>query len=154
MNAQLTRVALLFIPQQTNVYLRFGRPERESIIDDRRRLAEFAPESVFCRIRWEANDYGTTLWQLSVMQAVAPGEKLQRIAGVLPGGTLLLHVDSARSVQSVLRLIDAIEGLKVDPADVAPGYWRMVHNRTAARVEVGPFTHDRHAAYLLRKHTA
>ena len=150
MSAQLTCVALVFIPERMNVYLRFGHPVAERIIDAQRRVAEFAPNDVFCRIRWEANDYGTTLWQLSVLQAAAHGDQCQRIAGVIPGATLLLHVDGARKVQPVLRLIDAIEGQEVDPAEVAPSYWRMAHNRLAARVEVGPYTLDRHAAHLLR----
>ena len=150
MSAQLTRVALVFVPERMNVYLRFGRPGRERIIDTQRRVVEFAPEAVFCRIRWEANDYGTTLWQLSVLQAAPRGEKLQRVAGVIPGAALLLHVDGARKVQPVLRLIDAIEAQQIDPADVSPSYWPMTHNRLAARVEVGPYTLDRHAAHLLR----
>jgi hypothetical protein len=151
MSAQVTRVALVFVPERMNVYLRFGRPGRERIIDGQRRVVEFAPEAVFCRIRWEANDYGTTLWQLSILQAAARGESVQRVAGVVPGATLLLHVHGARKVQPVLRLIDAIEAQQIDPADVAPRYWRMVQNRLAARVEVSPYTLDRHTAHLLQQ---
>ena len=150
MTGTLTRVALVFVPEKRNVWLRFGRPAHETIIDTQRRTAEFVPGAVFCRIRWEANAYGTTLWQLAVLQAAAPGEALQRIAGIVPGATLLLHVGAAAKVQVVLRLIDAVEATRVDPADVAPSYWRMVHNRLAARVDVSPYTPDRHAAYLLR----
>jgi hypothetical protein len=151
MSKSLTRVALVFVPEKRNVWLRFGRPARETIIDTQRRTAVFNPGSVFCRIRWEANAYGTVLWQLAVVQAAAPGETLQRIAGIVPGATLLLHVRTARNVQATLRLIDAIEATRIDPADVAPSYWRMVHNRLAARVEVSPYTSERHAAYLLRR---
>jgi hypothetical protein len=114
-------------------------------------VAEFSAGAVFCRIRWEANPYGTVVWQLAVTQAAARGETLQRIAGIVPGATLLLHVRTAAKVQAVLRLIGAIEATRIDPADVAPTYWRMVHNRLAARVEVSPYTPDRHAAYLLRR---
>ena len=151
MSGSLTRVALLFIAQRFNVYLRFGRPAHERIIDDRRRVAEFDPEAVFCRIRWQGNEYGTTLWQLSILQAAARGESFQRVAGVVPGATLLLHVHGARKVQPVLRLIDAIEAQHIDPADVATRYWRMVHNRLAARVEVSPYSLDRHTAHLLQQ---
>ena len=151
MTGPLTRVALVFVPEKRNVWLRFGRPAHETIIDTQRRTAEFVPGAVFCRIRWEANAYGTVLWQLAVLQAAAPGEALQRIVGIVPGATLLLHVGTAAKVQAVLRLIDAIEATRIDPADVAPSYWRMVHNRLAARVEAPPYTPDRHAAYLLRR---
>jgi hypothetical protein len=151
MSQSLTRVALVFVPEKRNVWLRFGRPARETIIDTQRRTAAFNPGSVFCRIRWEGNAYGTVLWQLAIVQAAAPGDTLQRIAGIVPGATLLLHVRTAAKVQPVLRLIDAIEATRIDPADVAPSYWRMVHNRLAARVEVSPYTPERHAAYLLRR---
>jgi type IV secretory pathway protease TraF len=89
MSGLFTRVAIVFIPQRLNVHLRFGRPAHERIIDSRRRVAEFDPEAVFCRIRWQGNEYGTTLWQFSILQAAPRGESFQRIAGVVPGATLL-----------------------------------------------------------------
>jgi hypothetical protein len=154
MSPSLTRVALVFVPGKRNVWLRFGRPAHETAIDRQRHVAEFSAGAVFCRIRWEANAYGTVAWALAVTQTAAPGETLQRIAGIVPGAMLLLHVRTAAKVQAVLRLIDAIEATRIDPADVAPTYWRMVHNRLAARVEVSPYTPDRHAAYLLRRSLA
>jgi Protein of unknown function (DUF2840) len=147
----LTRVALVFVPDKRNVWLRFGRPARETIEDAHRRTVAFGPNDVFCRVRWEANVYGTVLWQLAVMQAAAPGAAVQHIAGIAPGAALLLYVRTAGKVQAVLRLIDAVEDTRVDPADVAPSYWRMVHNRLVARVEAPPYTLDRHTAFLLRR---
>jgi hypothetical protein len=151
MNASITRVAIVFIEHRLKTYLRFGHPIREQIIDGQRRVAEFGAQALFCRIRWEANDYGTTLWQLSVLQAAAQGEALRVIAGVTPGVIILLHVEGAPRVQHVLHLIDEIEAQSIDPADVAPSYWQTVHNRLAARVDVGPYTRDRHDAHLLRR---
>lgn len=151
MKASLTRVALVFVPEKRDVWLRFGRPAHETIIDRQRRTVAFAPGAVFCRIRWEANAYGTTLWQLAVLQAAAPGVAQQRVTGITPGGTLLLHVGSAAKMQQVLRLIDAVEATRIDAVDVAPCYWRMVHKRLASWVEASPYTRDRHAAYLLRR---
>ena len=150
MNAPRVRVALVFIAQRVNVYLRFGDPVRELIIDRERRVAEFAPLAVFCRIRWEANEYGTTLWQLSVLHA-SPAEKLSSIAGVHPGATLLLQVQGHRHVQQMLQLIQSIEEQRIAPADVAPSYWRTVHNRLVARSEIGRYTRARHTAYLKRR---
>ena len=151
MSQSLTRVALVFVPDERNVWLRFGRPAHETIIDAQRRTAEFASGAVFCRIRWESNAYGTVLWQLSVMQAAGRGEVQQRVIGIVPGAMLLLHVGTAGKVQAALRLIDAIEATRIELAEVAPSYWRMVHNRLAARVEVPPYTPERHGAYLLRR---
>jgi hypothetical protein len=151
MSGQLTRVALVFIRQRINVYLRFGHHKHKWIVDSHRCVAEFCPGAVFCRIRWQANEYGTTLWELSILQAAAPGESTQRVTGIIPGALLLLRVDGAQKVQAVLRLIDAIEAQQIDPGNVAPTYWRMAHNRLAARVDISPYTIDRHAAHLLRQ---
>lgn len=148
MNSSLTQVALVFVARRMNVYLRFGRPFQSRRIDARRRVAQFTPGSIFCRVLWQANDYGTTRWQLAVLQAMPSGATLQRVAGVIPGAAILLLAERAHDVQRVLRLIDAIEAQCIDPADVAEGYWRAMHNRLAARAEVSPYTHDRHAAHL------
>ncbi len=57
--APLTRVSRAYIEQRIDVYLRFGEPERTIRLDRWRRVAVFLPGAVFCRIRWQANDYGT-----------------------------------------------------------------------------------------------
>ena len=68
----LTRVALAYIDQRFDLYLRFGDPARIIRFDRWRRCAVFTPNAVLCRIRWQANDYGTIRWQLMVMQACTP----------------------------------------------------------------------------------
>ena len=80
----LTRVSLAYVERRINLYLRFGQPLRELRLDRWRRCASFAPGAVFCRVRWESNDYGTTRWQLMVLQACTPGERMERIAGIRP----------------------------------------------------------------------
>lgn len=79
-NVPLTRVALAFVDKRINLYLRFGNPARTIQLDRWRRSAVFLPASIFCRIRWESNDYGTTRWQLMVMQACTPLDAAQRSA--------------------------------------------------------------------------
>ena len=71
-SAPLTRVALAYIEPRFKLYLRFGEPARTLRLDDWRRCAVFLPGALFCRIRWQANDYGTIRWQLIVMQACTP----------------------------------------------------------------------------------
>ena len=72
-DAPLTRVSLLYIEQHINLYLRFGCPLRVHQIDRWRRCAVFPPAQLFCRIRWESNDYGTTRWQLMAKRPTARG---------------------------------------------------------------------------------
>jgi hypothetical protein len=144
----LTRVALVFVEHRINLYLRFGHPVRELRLDRWRRSALFTPAAVFCRVRWESNDYGTTRWQLGVLQACRPNEAMQHIAGIQPGARILLDAEGERPVQSVLPQIDAIEALGIDLATVSPAYWRTLGNRLSARLPLPAYTVERHAAYL------
>lgn len=147
-STQLTRVALAFLDQRINLYLRFGEPARTIQLDRWRRSAVFLPASIFCRIRWESNDYGTTRWQLMVMQACTPLDTVQRIPGVQPGARILLHAEGEQKVRAVLEGIDAIELLGLDPIDVSPAYWRTLGNRLAAGLPLPEYTAERHAASL------
>ena len=145
----LTHVSLAYVAHRLNFYLRFGEPAFLVQRDRWRRVAAFRPASIFCRIRWEANDYGTVCWQLMVMQACTSLDAAQRIPGVRPGARLLLHAEGARAVQLVLPLIDAVEGQGIAPADVSPSYWRMLGNRLAAHALLPVYTAERHAAWLV-----
>jgi len=144
----LTRVSLAYVEQRINLYLRFGHPVRTVQLDRWRRCAVFLPDAIFCRIHWEANDYGTTRWQLMVLQACRPLEVMQRIPGVRPGARLLLHAEGEQKVRSVLAQLDTIEALDIDPADVSPAYWRTLGNRLAAHLPLPHYTAERHAAWL------
>lgn len=144
----LTRVSLAHVEHRINLYLRFGRPLRELRLDRWRCCTSFAPGAVFCRVRWESNDYGTTRWQLMVLQACTSGERMQRIAGIRPGASLLLHAEGEARVRAVLQRIDAIEALAIDPATAAPAYWRTLGNRLAARQPLPAYGAERHAAWL------
>ena len=72
-NVPLTRVSLAYLEHRFKLYLRFGEPARTLQLDRWRRCAVFLPASMFCRIRWESNDYGTTRWQLMVRTLTAAG---------------------------------------------------------------------------------
>ena len=144
----LTRVSLAFVEQRINLYLRFGHPVRELRLDRWRRCAAFLPAAMFCRVRWESNDYGMTRWQLMVLQACTPLDAVQRIAGIQPGARLLLCAEGELQVQSVLPEIDAIEALDIDPVSVSPAYWRTLGNRLSARLPLPAYTIERHSAYL------
>lgn len=147
-NVPLTRVSLAYIDQRFNLYLRFGEPVRTLQLDRWRRCAMFLPASVFCRVRWQANDYGTTRWQIMVMQACTPLDTVQRIPGVQPGARLLLHVEGEKKIRATLATIDAIEALGIAAIDVSPAYWGTLGNRLAARLLLPEYSAERHAAWL------
>lgn len=146
--APLTRVSLTYIEQRIDVYLRFGEPTRTIRLDRWRRVAVFLPGALLCRIRWQANDYGTIRWQLMVMQACTPLDAAQRIPGVLPGARLLLHAEGEPAVRAVLAQLDAIEAQGIASTDVSPAYWRTLGNRLAARLPLPAYTAEQHAAWL------
>lgn len=150
-NVPLTRVSLACIELRFKLYLRFGEPARTLQLDRWRRCAVFLPRAMFCRVRWQANNYGTIRWQLMVMQAGTPMDALQRIPGVRPGARLVLHAEGENSVRAVLERIDAIEALGIAPSAVSPAYWRTLGNRLAARLPLPEYTAERHAAWLAGK---
>lgn len=144
------QVSLAFVDQRVNVRLRFGKPVREIVLNRWRRVAVFEPGTVCCRVKWIANDYGTTLWQLMVLQAPMPFDGAQRIAGVVPGARILLRADGELQVKAVLAVIDSIEASGIDPCAVAVTYWRTVGNRLAARQPLPEYTPERHVAHITR----
>ncbi len=150
-NVPLTRVSLAYIEARFKLYLRFGEPARTLRLDGWRRCAVFLPGAMLCRIRWQANDYGTIRWQLMVMQTCTPLDAAQRIPGVQPGARLLLHAEGDANVRTVLERIDGIEALGIVAIDVSPAYWRTLGNRLAARLALPEYTADRHAAWLAGK---
>ena len=144
----LTRVSLAYVEHRIKLYLRFGEPTRTLRLDRWRSVAMFLPNAMFCRIRWQSNDYGTIRWQLMVMQACTPLDAAQRIPGVQPGARLLLHAEGENQVRAVLERIDAIEALGIDTIDVSPAYWRTLGNRLAAYLPLPEYSTERHAAWL------
>ena len=144
------RVSLAFVEDRVNVWLRFGQPTVEIVLDRWRRVAMFVPGTVCCRVKWIGNDYGVALWQLLVMQSPTPFEDAQRVADVLPGARLLLRSDGEAQVEAVLAVIDAIEALGIDPCTVAASYWHMLGHRLGAGLPLPIYTAERHTAHLAR----
>lgn len=149
-----TLIELTFQKQKVEHWIRFGRKSYEQIIDRRRSIVGFAPESIVAFVRWASNDYGTIVSRLDILRAIGRGEPFQTVPFVRPGGEILLRIDGWPKVQRTLAVIDAVEALSVDPADVSPDFWRHVHNRLSAGQEPTPYTPERHAAWICRRRIA
>lgn len=146
-----TLVELTWVEKKIEHWIRFGRESYDQILDRRRRIVGFAPNSLFAFVRWASNDYGTIISRVDIVRAIGPGEPFQTLPFVRPGGEILLKIDGWPKVERVLQLIDAIEAMSLDPVDVAPDYWRHVHNRLTANHEPRAYTAEQHQAWLLRR---
>ncbi|MGA4814780.1 DUF2840 domain-containing protein [Pseudomonas aeruginosa] len=81
---------------------------------------------MLCRVRWQANDYGTIRWQLMVMQAATPLDATQRIPACSQARACCCMQKVDANVRAVLERIDGIEALGIAAIDVSPAYWRML----------------------------
>lgn len=147
----LTFVELTWHRQRIENRIRFGRTTGQQILDRHRRVVSFAPGSIFCFVRWMANEYGTILSRADIVRAVAAGERYQTLPYVRPGGEILLRTNGWAKVERVLHAIDAVEALGIDPADAAPDYWHHVHNRLSVNETPRAYTRTRHQACLKRR---
>lgn len=150
-NDAQTHVELTWIEKKIEFWIRFGRERHEQILDRRRRVVSFAPNSIFAFVRWTANDYGTALSRLDIVRAVNADEDRQTLPFVRPGGDILLRADGWPKVERVLQLIDAIEARGIDPIDVSPDHWRHVHNRLTVGEAPRAYDAQQHRAFLLRR---
>lgn len=146
-----TLVELTWIEKRIENWIRFGRESYEQKLDRRHRVVGFAPGTIFCLVRWAANDYGTIISRLDIVRAVDRGEPFQTLPFVRPGGEILLKIESWPKVENVLRHVDGIEALDIDPADVDPDHWRHVAHWMNAGETPRPYTAERHQAWLRRR---
>jgi hypothetical protein len=148
--SRLTAVELVFYRDRIERWLRFGRDAGERILDRRRRLILFVPDSIFAFVRWEGNEHGAVLSRIDILRACGAGEVVSTVPGVTPGGEILLRLSGWSRVKRVFDLIAAIEGAGIEPADVAPEYWRHAHNRIMTGQLPRPYGADQHDAWLRR----
>ena len=99
----LTAVELTWLEKRVEHWIRFGRDVAETIIDRRRRVLSFAPNTIFAFVRWASNDFGTVVSRIDIVRAIAPGEAYQTLPFVRPGGEILLRISGWPKVERVLR---------------------------------------------------
>jgi hypothetical protein len=149
--SNLTHVELLWLEKRIENWIRFGRHAEEQILDKRRRILSFSPDSIFAFVRWTSNDFGTVISRIDILRAVPSGQRCATVPYVRPGGDILLRLAGWPKVERVLQIVDAVEALGVDPADAAPDYWHHVHNRLSVNEVPRSYTRSRHQAWLHRR---
>lgn len=153
-DGDLTRVELTWVEGRTEYWIRFGHVTGAQILDRNRRVVSFCPGAVFAFVRWAANDYGTVISRIDIVRAVEPGSAYQTLPFVRPGGEILLKIEGWPKVEAVLRHVDAIEAIGVDPAQVDPDHWRHVAHWMNAGEAPRPYAAKRHQAWLRRREVA
>lgn len=149
-----THVNLTWRVKQIEERLRFGHPVTITRLDRERSRASFAPGAVFALLRWSGNRYGTTASHIDILRAVGCGEPFTSVPCVEPGAAILLSISTWPKVERVLQIIDAVEAMHIDPADVATDYWHHVHNRVSVGEQPRPYTRTRHHAWIKRRKIA
>jgi Protein of unknown function (DUF2840) len=149
--SDLTTVELLWLEKRIENRIRFGHSLSEKVLDGNRCVLSFAPGSIFAFVRWTSNDFGTVLSRIDILRAAIPGQRYSTVPWITPGGESLLRLSGWPKVERVMQLIDAVEALRIDPADAAPDYWHHVHNRLSVNETPRPYTRSRHEAWLHRR---
>ena len=149
--AMETRVEIAWIEKQVEDRIRFGHAARSRIVDHYRHVVLFSPGAVFCLQLWRGNEYGTIASRIDILVAPAPNTGYITIPQVRPGAMPLLRISGWPKVERVLHVVDAVEALGIDPADVSPEYWHHLHNRLTVGDQPRSYTRSEHAVWLRRR---
>jgi hypothetical protein len=95
-SAALTHVELTWLEKRIERWIRFGRDVEKTILDRRRRVLSFAPNTVFVFVRSAANDFGTVVSRIDIVRAISPGESYQTLPFVRPGGAICCALEAGR----------------------------------------------------------
>ena len=76
----LTHVELTWLEGRIEHWIRFGHDASETILDRRRRVLSYAPNSVFAFVRWASNDFGTIVSRIDIVRAIDRREVLSDAA--------------------------------------------------------------------------
>lgn len=147
----LTEVDLLWDEGRLEHWIRFGHPVEDRILNAQKRTLFFPVGTIFCFVRWQANDFGTVLSRIDVLRACHPFEACTKISSVRPGADILLRQSSWPKVEQVLETINILEKSGFDPTSISPDHWRHVHNRLSAGQIPRFYSPERHAVWLQRQ---
>lgn len=151
---KLAEIDLTWIEGRIEHQVIFGRSVGEFGSDPNHKVVFFPIDRVFAVMRWASSDLGHTVSRLEILRAPKSGEGGTQVPFVRPAVDILLRVSGWPEVQRVIKLIDAIQALDIDPSDVAPDYWLHVGNRLAAGQKPRAYTRARHLVWQLRRRLA
>lgn len=118
-----TLVELTFQKQKVEHWIRFGRKCHEQILDRRRSVVGFAPNSIFAFVRWAVGEHGTIISRIDIVRAIGRGEPFQTLPFVRPGPMRMMSADNSRAAVLTQRWgtpnSTFSEGVAANPAALA-----------------------------------
>ena len=112
----LTHIELIWHEKQIEHWIRFGRDVAEKILDRRRRILSFAPNTIVAYVRWASGDFGTIVSRIDILRTVRRGEAFSTVPYVRPGGEILPRASGWPKAERVLQAIDAAAKIGLDAA--------------------------------------
>jgi uncharacterized protein DUF2840 len=150
MSSDLTRVDILSLPDRVHHYTRFGRAVRKVIMPSYRGYEYYRPGQLVGYVQWQAGEYGSRLWRFMILMTVSHvcQINMQEVPGIMPAVRILLDMEGAFKVRKIFCVIDQIEQLGLDPADVSPAYYGHLHQRITANHRCHRYTMEQHKSFL------
>ena len=146
----LTHVELIWIEKRIEHWIRFGHDVAEQILDRRRRVFSFAPDSIFAFVRWEANDFGTVVSRIDILRAVAPAKATRPCRSCAPAARFFYASPAGRRSSACCKPSTPLRRRRRSCRRL-PDHWRHVHNRLTVGDEPRRYTREQHGAWLCGK---
>lgn len=131
MSGDYTLAFIAWRKKRRNHRVIFGRPVKRIRLDWQRSIAAFTPGDIFAYERWEANQYGTQHWSISVLQAGAKGERFSKLPGLKPGAHVLARREGVDACKAFFNILDKLQANCVLQT-VRPTDWHIIGHRLAA----------------------
>ena len=154
MPANLTRIETIFLRDRINHYTRFGRPVTKTTTALYRGFEYYKPGQLLGYVQWYGGEYGSRLWRFLILVTMSHrmGQqgliKLQEVPGVKPGAQIILDLEGSARVKMMLKAIDQIEHLGLDPADISPAYYGHLHQRIMTNRPYHRYTMEQHKSFM------
>ena len=131
----LTRVSLLYREGQAHRRLLFGTPHHSELLEQQfgltRSCAVFEAGQIFALDDWQGKtviirgkaQVRTRARHAFILQAGAPGQALERVAGITPGAVVLVHAQGVLRCQALCEWIAKLK-TETDPATLPPAFFQ------------------------------
>lgn len=146
----LTRIKTINIENHIKHYVRFGRPVFTEKTSINQTNEYYRPNQLIGYAQWQAGEYGSRIWRFTIFKTVNPTREkhLHSIEGIRPGMRVILDLEGAVKVRSLLKVINQIEVTGIHPAEVSPAYYGYIHQRIMVKQPLHSYTREQHQSFL------